>query len=112
MIHRGMGEPVLTAAKVFRDRLPIVVLRVPPFRGLGWPAPRDWWLGLWRSRLLRRTPSRSVSYQSQRTCQTAASKQPQVKSSKAAPWEAYKKPNRYAETFGIGTSGISDLRHI
>jgi len=29
----------------------------------------------------------------------------------AAPWEAYKKQDRHVDTFGIGTSGISELRH-
>jgi len=29
----------------------------------------------------------------------------------AAPWEAYKEQDRYVDTFGIGTSGISELRY-
>jgi len=32
-------------------------------------------------------------------------------SSEAAPWEAYKEQDRYVETFGIGSLGISELRH-
>ncbi|XP_070854273.1 uncharacterized protein [Drosophila suzukii] len=31
-------------------------------------------------------------------------------SSEAAPWEAYKEQDRHVETFGIGTSGITELR--
>jgi len=35
----------------------------------------------------------------------------QGETTEAAPWEAYKEQDRYVETFGIGTSGISELRH-
>jgi len=50
-------------------------------------------------------PSRSVKVPSEQS-------QPQPRdSSEAAPWEAHKEQDRHVETFGIGTSGISELRH-
>jgi len=35
----------------------------------------------------------------------------QGKSSEAAPLEAYKEQDRHVQMFGIGTTGISELRH-
>jgi len=58
--------------------------------------------GSWISRSRRVKPSRSVK--------VPRELQPS-ESSEAAPWEAHKEQDRHVETFGIGTSEISELRH-